>query len=132
MNWHGRDKTGNKMARTQHKIRLALLKAQLSCSCAPPHPFSPHQMPSHHLFHPSWMAIQKLRVLHKLSIGAGSPTPTSVLLLPSKIVLLLSSLLSPAYAPTAFTCTLPLCKVLLGLLRYCTNPKFLCFTVPRS
>lgn len=40
--------------------------------------------------------------------------------------------LSPAYAPAAFTCTLPLCKVLLRLLTYCTNPKLLCFTRPQS
>lgn len=64
-------------------------------------------------------------MLHRLSIGAGSPTPTLFHLLHSKNVLLLSSSLSPAYAPAVFTCTLPLCKVFLGLLRYCTNPKLL-------
>lgn len=90
-----------------------------------------HQLPPWHLIH-SRLAMQRLKVLQRLSIGAGSPTPTSFHLLPSETVLLLSSLLSPAYAHAVFICTLPLCKVLLGLLRYCTNPKLLYFTALQS
>lgn len=40
--------------------------------------------------------------------------------------------LSPAYTLAAFTCSLPLCKVLLGLLRCCTSPKLLCFIALQS
>lgn len=40
--------------------------------------------------------------------------------------------LSPAYTLAAFTCTLPLCKVLLGLLRCCTSPKLLCLITLQS
>lgn len=118
------------MPRAQHKIRFVLPNTLLSCGPLP----SPslHQLPHWHLTLHSCLAMQQLKVLQRLSIGAGSPTPTSFHLLPSRTVLLLSSLLSPAYAHAVFIRTLPLCKVLLGLLRYCTNPKLLHFTVLAS
>jgi len=55
----------------------------------------------------------------------GPPAPTLFHLLPGENVLLLSSSLSPAHAPAAFTRTSPLRRVLLGLLRHRTNPKLL-------
>lgn len=54
-------------------------------------PSSLHWLPPQHLVLPSQPATQRLRVTHRLNDGAGSPTPTSFHLLPSKTVHLLSS-----------------------------------------
>lgn len=130
-NWYGRDTMRNKIPRAQTKIRLALSNACLSCSW-PPASIQPSlaatsapcpSLPASHSAAESKAQAQR---------WGWEPHSHFVPPPPQQNRSSPQLLLSPTYAPAAFTCTLPLCKVLLRLLMYCTNPKLLCFTIPQS